>query len=79
MTRETKEDLDLLREAAQETELHHAKKKKPGAMFGPKPFHNYEELSAKPAPAPKGPPTDQLLEDAKRRRREREREENDRG
>ena len=54
-------------------------KRKPGRppmRFGAKPSGLHDDrLSTKAAPGPKGPPTDQLIEDAKRRRRERAEEE----
>jgi hypothetical protein len=48
------------------------------AIAKPRAPHDYDGLSTKPAPSPKGPPTSVLLEDAKKRRREREAEERER-
>ena len=45
-------------------------KKRPAVRFGARQFRADDGLSTKPAPPPKGPPTDQLLADAARRRRE---------
>lgn len=75
---ETKEDLDLFRDAAREVR-ERQEKPRSKVRFGAKPSGLHDDrLSTKPAPGPKGPPTAQLLEDAKRRRRERAEEERSR-
>lgn len=73
----------LLGEQMAEEHLDSKPKGKPGrpslVRFGAKPSGLHDDrLSTKPAPGPKGPPTDQLIEDAKRRRRERAEEERSR-
>jgi len=89
MAPETKEDLELLRDAAREVEARFAPKgakfpfwQKPTTSkvrFGARASGLHDDgLSTKPAPGPKGPPTETLIEEAKRRRRERAEEERNR-
>jgi hypothetical protein len=77
----TLDDLDLLRDAAREVADRGAPKKGgrytasayPGGgavRFGARRFREDDGLSTKAAPGPKGPPTETLIEEAKRRRAE---------
>jgi hypothetical protein len=84
----TQEDLELLRDAAREVEARFTPKAPKFPFWQQQPTtskvrfgahkgfadHSGDGLSTKPAPAPKGPPTETLIEEARRRRRERERE-----
>ncbi len=77
MSDETMDDLKLLRDAAREVREREAPKSK--IRFGAKPRGLHDDrLSTKPAPGPRGPDTDQLLDWAKQRRRARAEEERSR-
>jgi hypothetical protein len=75
MAPETREDLELLRDAAHEVAVRFAPREKSKVRFGAKPSGLHDDrLSTKPAPGPRGPSAAELIEEARRRRRERDRE-----
>jgi len=75
---ETQDDLELLRDAAREVSERETPRSK--VRFGAKPsgLHDDRFVSNKPAPAPRGPETEKLLDWAKERRRARAKEERSR-
>ena len=75
MAPDTKKDVELLRDAAREVEARFAPRATSKMRFGAKPSGLHDDrLSTKAAPGPKGPPSETLIEEARRRRRERERD-----